>query len=193
MKRMTPPRWPKGDGPELSEEQIQWLVDKHILTKEEAEALLRNEARKIRKRNWLIETDPPDLRDRFHSITAADLITTPKLNSLCLLGVSHSVAQSKRSSQPRGRLDSGGSTLVELVTQLAARRDELGNFITAKELWPQLYSCLDRLELEPKEYWNPSNNSKSRISYYFAGGEKKITFGRFQNVISKARRGWKSR
>ena len=64
---------------------------------------------------------------------------------------------------------------------------------TAKELWPHLGSALEGEKLDPKEIEDPKNPRKSVYEYNAGDDRKTISFGRFENIVSRARRDRKSR
>lgn len=68
-----------------------------------------------------------------------------------------------------------------IISCLRKREDELGDRLSAKELWPLFYSELDTADLNPKET-SHSDPRKSRIDWADGG---RLTFGAFENKIIK--------
>lgn len=91
--------------------------------------------------------------------------------------------QSGRASKPRR-----DPALAAAIKTLAAREED------AKSLWPKLFAILEEEGASPTEESHQGNkNNPWLISYTSAnGGQRQITFGAFQNALSKARKNKKS-
>ncbi len=130
---------------------------------------------------WLILEDPPSSRDKEDAWRLlAETMAAPTF----AIGQATRNAQSERARKPRGKITEDGETINQVILELALnpqyRRD------TARELWPRLWQLLNEKELDPKENENSENPKKWTYEYDFKNGRKKITFGRFQRVVSKA-------
>lgn len=101
-------------------------------------------------------------------------------------GAKHGLQQRQRAAKPRGRLVEDGPTMYELVRSLATAHHNIE--LSAKELWPLLWSALEELGLEPAEHAEGEDPKKWRYDYQFNGGIKPLTFGTFEGHVSKARK-----
>jgi hypothetical protein len=139
---------------------------------------------------WLYGDGPKPYRSQNEAWAyVANLRAAPVMDA----GVRHIEAQRLRALRPRGRLSEGGSTLNELIANLAtkpAHADE-----TAAELWPHLIAALDELDLSPAERPNSSEPRKSVIEYDARQTSqtpedrlrKTLSYSRFSAVVSVAR------
>ena len=100
-------------------------------------------------------------------------------------GFKHRKEQSARARKPRGKVGEGGETLSQIIGRLAQSGDQEES---AKALWLKLYGELDGQQLNPVEKQHPSDLNKSAYEYDGANGRKRITFGRFQSVVSSFRK-----
>ena len=166
---------PSSDGWPFDQWTVQWHGD------------IPNSAREYVKAycalKWLILEDPADSRDKDDAWRLVnEVIAAP----LVAVGVGTKAAQSRRAKKPRGKVTSGGDTLDQLIEKLAARPQYRAQ--TAKDLWPRFFAVLNDEGLDPKEIIeDPSSLSKYAYEYDFGDGRKKITFGRFANIVSRAR------
>lgn len=70
--------------------------------------------------------------------------------------------------------------LGDIISALARRRDELGDYMEPHELWTELYGELDDAGLAPKEHAAPDR-------YTYADGREKITYEAFRKRIQRLR------
>jgi hypothetical protein len=136
---------------------------------------------------WLIFENPPHSRDKDD---AWRLVNETLAAPVYRAGCSHKAAQQKRARKPRGKVGDDGSTMEQIVQELARapeRRDD-----TARELWPHFFSKLGELQLDPSDKGGPEPR-KRYYTYDFKDKRKRVTFGRFANLVTKARRGRNSR
>jgi hypothetical protein len=103
-KPSSPPRHPPGDTPKITDEQRRSLSESKLRLRE-AEVLLEDRRRRERKRSWLSDENPPDRRDREHSLSYATSVAMPKEEELMRMGAAHSGAQSSRARHHRGPLN----------------------------------------------------------------------------------------
>lgn len=184
----TPPRYPPGDDPKITDARRLELASKARLTKSEAQELLADLFRIQRKDRWIIENSPMDASYRARSAGASFQVVLPKLQELVLRWTEFSQSQSHKAKLPRGRVEDDGRTLSEIIKTLARTlKDELGDWVPAGGLWSEFYSQLDRIGLNPGEIFD-RDQKKNYIEYGFLGRRKRITFGTFANAISKARK-----
>ena len=94
-------------------------------------------------------------------------------------------AQRRRARRPRGKVTDDGETLNQVIEALVSKPEY--RFLSTPELWPHFSSELDRLGLDPTETVHPSNQRKSAYAYDFNDKRKRITYGRFANLVSKYR------
>jgi hypothetical protein len=124
--------------------------------------------------------DDPEKR----SATGTMSIQYPAIEKYAVSGAKVSQSAKRNAEKPRAIVkphhDSEGESITEIVRALALNR----NFedCTSRELWSQFYAALDERRLDPKE-------SKDTITYETGAsdGERTMSFGRFQNLVSGAR------
>lgn len=93
-------------------------------------------------------------------------------------------AQARRGRLPRRVLPGGNKTIEDAIRSLATRYPDY----TAKEIWPLLFLELERLGAEPEKLHDLTNLRKESYEYDTASGQlKKITFGRFADLLAKHR------
>jgi hypothetical protein len=131
---------------------------------------------------WLILENPEDSRD---TDDAWRLVSEAMAAPLVAMGLRTKDAQSKRAKNPRGKINKGEVTIGQLIERLALQPQYRSD--TAKDLWPRFFAVLSEHELYPKEIEDPSSLSKYAYEYDFGDGQKKITFRRFANIVSRAR------
>ncbi len=73
------------------------------------------------------------------------------------------------------------ANVSQIVANLARRRDALGDWTPARELWPDVYSTLDLMRLEPEE-------TADAITYDAVGGRTEIKFTSFKVMVSRYRK-----
>jgi hypothetical protein len=113
-------------------------------------------------------------------------LTFDDIHRTLKMGDDYSRSQSSNAQKKRGKLSSDGATMSDIVSRLSTMHPEE----TAKEIWPHLYSELDQMCLNPSEHYDhdrPDDHAKLVVSYDHNGARKKITFGRFANIISECR------
>lgn len=113
------------------------------------------------------------------------LLTDPEHAGRVKKGEDYSLHQAGIARKPRGKIDNH-KTLSEFIGELALSIEHKAE--SAKELWPHLYSELDTLGLNPKEFKHPNDLKKNCYCYDFNSGRKRITFGQFAKVISTNRK-----
>lgn len=133
---------------------------------------------------WLILENPSPSRDR----DDAWRLISETMAALTLAKARD--AQSERAKKPRGKITDDGRTIGEVIAKLA-----LTQYPTepAKGLWTHLWAVLEAEGLNPEEVTDPKNPHGLAYVYDFRDRRKKITFRRFEGVVSKARIGKKSR
>ena len=82
------------------------------------------------------------------------------------------------------------SIIQKLIEKLALSKEH--NAESAKQLWTHFFYELEASEFDPEEINNMTDLSKSAYEYNFLGKRKRITFGRFANIVSNYRK-FKSR
>lgn len=78
------------------------------------------------------------------------------------------------------------SKINELIKNLALSNEHIDE--SAKQLWTHFFSELDASEFDPEEIDHNTDLSKSAYEYNFLDKRKRITFGRFANIVSKCRK-----
>lgn len=73
----------------------------------------------------------------------------------------------------------------EMIAALAARTDQLGGNLAARELWPEFSSMLDEAGLNPKDDCRPAIDDSSWIKW--DGHPNAMTFHTFENKLIVAR------
>lgn len=131
---------------------------------------------------WLVLEDPADSRD---TEDAWRLVSETMAAPIVAMGVRTKDAQSRRAKKPRGKITSYGETLGHLIENLALQPQYRSE--TAKELWTHFFAVLRERELYPEEIKDPTSRAKYAYEYDFGDGRKKVTFGRFANIVSRAR------
>lgn len=94
-----------------------------------------------------------------------------------------SEAQSKRGALPRRVLRDGDETIKGVIRRLADRNSDS----PAKDIWPSLFSELERLLSDPEKEEESTDLRKQAYTYETAKGRAKITFGRFADLLAKYR------
>jgi len=97
----------------------------------------------------------------------------------------YSKHQSKIAKNPRKRVKVAGEgfSVSGKIKELAKRKDQVGDWIPPKELWPDLYSWLEEKQLNPEElddaYSYDKDDDYNRVA---------IKFSSFRTIIYKARK-----
>jgi hypothetical protein len=136
---------------------------------------------------WLLLEDPPPSRDRDD---AWQYITMLESAHLVEAGLNAKKAQQTRARKPRVKLYDG-TTINEIIADLALSPEHRDQ--TAEELWPHFYARLEALGHSPEEILHPSEPRKCAYRYGFAEKQRKISRGRFANVVATARKAAQSR
>lgn len=76
-------------------------------------------------------------------------------------------------------------TVAKLIQALAPLRDEMGDYLPPRDLWPLLYSEMDRRQLRPNEITDAADNPL-RIDYQRGDRPDQITFASFKVMVSEA-------
>jgi len=105
-------------------------------------------------------------------------------------GLNAKKAQQARARKPRVKLYDG-TTINEIIADLALSPEHHDK--TAEELWPHFYARLEALGHSPEEILHPSEPRKCAYRYEFAEKQRKISRGRFANVVATARKAAQSR
>ncbi len=104
-------------------------------------------------------------------------------------GLEFRQSQTEKAKKRRGRIGEGdqSTTISEIINGLANenRLEEC----TARELWPEFFSKLESLHLNPKEI----GDAVIEYDVLLSGECKSITFKRFENAVSQERASRKSR
>jgi len=131
---------------------------------------------------WLIIEEPPHSRDKeaaWRSI--AEFVAASTFE----IGLRAKESQRARAKKPRGKVDDGRA-IRDIITGLASKPEYRED--KASELWPHLHNTLDELELSPDESGDPADPAKSFYTYDFKGKRKRLTYGRFKNIVSEHRK-----
>jgi len=87
----------------------------------------------------------------------------------------------------RNKFESDGDdehvNVSEIIKSLAAKMDVLGDYIPSMDIWPELYSRLDEMGLDPDEQ---TDREGRPLACSYDGGS--IQFSSFKAMVSKARR-----
>jgi hypothetical protein len=75
------------------------------------------------------------------------------------------------------------ANVAEIVQSLAAATDTLGDYMHVKDIWPELYSRLDQMGLDPVEETDAGGDP---LLIRYDGG--KVMFSSFKTMVSKARK-----
>lgn len=119
--------------------------------------------------------------------TAHRIIAVSEIQPIIYAAEMHSRAQTDRAEKKRNKINEDGTSLKDVIQRLVLK-PELAE-LTAKGLWPHLYSALDEIWAEPKDSLSQRNLNKSAYEYLTADGRRKhITFDRFQNIVSEVRK-----
>lgn len=129
------------------------------------------------------ETDPA----KGSSISVSVTQSLPKFEDDVLLAADYRRNQSEKARKPRGTISDTGKTINGIIGDLADRKDEVDDFLPAKELWTSFMGELDMLGLDPIEKPHPTDLKKSTIEYLTLTGRKQITYGRFEAALSHSR------
>ncbi len=87
--------------------------------------------------------------------------------------------QKEKAKKKRGIISDRGETIGDIFDKLATNSEYTS--LSARELWPHLFSELENRDLDPQE------RDKSYLYTTPNGAEKHISFRRFENMVSKAR------
>jgi hypothetical protein len=131
---------------------------------------------------WLILDNPPYSRDKED---AWRLVNDAMAAEEIAKGLNLRGAQSKRAKRPRGKIPDDERTLDQIIQEIAVNPDLLEE--DALKLWRHFYAELDELALNPKEVKHPTTLAKCAYEYGPEHHRKKITYGRFANVVSEFR------
>ena len=96
-----------------------------------------------------------------------------------------SLAQQGRAKHRRVRITKDGATLETIIRGLLGTALNPGK-LKAKQYWPRLVS-LDQLGLNPTMVPDPADPSREKIEYYCNKKRRTLSFGQFQNIVSKLR------
>jgi hypothetical protein len=109
------------------------------------------------------------------------------------VGAKFRKAQQARARKPRRIVTDDRRTLIQVIEDFVSK-PELHEHLT-REMWPPFFSELERLDLSPEEPTHPDDLRKSAYTYTddLKGNQRKITYGRFANIVSSVRQGKKSR
>ena len=97
--------------------------------------------------------------------------------------------QEKKANLPRRKMLSDKDSVDDIIEKLSRKKDSLGDYSIASELWPELSSELDKAGADPKEVLDSRNPRKTKYVYSVANDEERaITLGTFENKISAYRK-----
>lgn len=130
---------------------------------------------------WLLIEDPPYSRDKEDALA---LIALTEASHLTGIGLKTKLAQSKRAKNLRGKIPDTGTTLNKIIHELALNR--IHESLRAKELWAPFFAELEEIGLQPSSLEAPIL-AKCVYEYGPENNRRRISFGRFANVVSKAR------
>lgn len=118
------------------------------------------------------------------------LLTDTEHAKTATIGANNRAGQSKKAGRPRGKVgcSDSGDAFAEIIGRLANKRDVLGDFIPAPDLWEPLFSELGTAGADPKLVRNPHAPRKTRYDYTADGKAKHITLGRFETKIGEHRK-----
>ena len=118
------------------------------------------------------------------------LLTDTEHAKTATIGANNRAGQSKKAELPRGKVgcSDSGDAFAEIIGRLANKRDALGDFIPAPDLWEPLFSELGTAGADPKLVRNPHAPRKTRYDYTADGKAKHITLGRFETKIGEHRK-----
>jgi hypothetical protein len=89
-----------------------------------------------------------------------------------------SESQRKRAKRPRGKVLSDGATVDQLIDRFLRHPESQG--LRARPLWRSFFAELMRLNLNPEK-----NSGGSNCTFGPEGKRRKLSFGRFRNLVSK--------
>jgi hypothetical protein len=98
-----------------------------------------------------------------------------------------SLAQQGRAKHRRVRITKDGATLETIIHSLLGTTSNPWK-LKAKQYWPRLISQLDQLGLNPTIVPDPADPARENIDYYCNKERRTLSFGQFQNIVSKLRR-----
>ena len=105
------------------------------------------------------------------------LVLGEHLQSRVEQGQKYSAHQAANAKKPRGRVGGSKTTIDDLVRRLVRSHPE----DSTKDLWSNFPTLLGDYQLDPK--WINDN----RIEYNFKEKRKRMSFGRFRNIVSDIR------
>ncbi len=103
------------------------------------------------------------------------------------MGEKHSREQSqrgKKGAKKRWSDTEARNTVSEILTNLAAHTDELGDPLPPAEIWPELYSEMERENMAPRE----EGAANLKASRYVYADQQVITYDAFRQRILRIRR-----
>lgn len=104
------------------------------------------------------------------------------LEPLAISGAKFSAEQRKRAGKARSPISEDGCTIASVVGDIARRPEN--KELSAKELWPELFSALDRMGADPTEI--SGKNSDPAYHYVtYRGKMRSVSFGHFKNLLKK--------
>lgn len=132
---------------------------------------------------WLIIADPPSSKNKSE---AWDFIARVLAEPIMQLGLKTRENQKLRAQKPRAKAGENDETIRAIIEELILKPELRA--MSVKELWPHFRSTLEGHGLDPKEINIPGDIRKSQYVYHFKDRVRKISFGRFGNVVSQIRR-----
>jgi len=189
MKKPNSNRYPPGDLPKISRDELKTIRDKpaKLWTKDDVQKVTAERDRANRKIGFMRASNRPDAEERASSANGTAMLAS--VDAFFERGIEYSKAQSKKAQCSRSpEIDDEGGTLRELIRSLARQKDALGDPLPPRDLWPQVEGALrDRhLELELRK------DVKGQESLIFTvartGDRREISFGTFENVVIQARK-----
>ena len=134
---------------------------------------------------WIVLEDPPSSRNRDE---AWEYIARALAEPICALGLQTKEKSAQARHQPTRQ--SGGRWLEtmegRLVRNFVAKPDYRD--LPVKELWPHLRAELEKRGFDLIEPAAGGRAGEVRYEYAFEDGSRKISLGRFRNIVSKVRR-----
>lgn len=100
-------------------------------------------------------------------------------------GEKFKTAQLTKAKRPRSRqkVDGEAFSIKSIIDILAKRKDALGERVPSMDLWPELFSELDRRELDPEEFADRITFTKND-----SGDIGEIKKSSFKAMVSRARK-----
>jgi hypothetical protein len=92
-------------------------------------------------------------------------------------------AQSRKGALPRKILRDSDENVEAVIQRLADRYSDS----SAKEIWPHLFSELERLLVDPEKEDDATDLSKTAYTYETAKRRAHITFSRFEDLLAEYR------